>query len=114
MDTIEERPVIDASIEVAVENEQHEYYAAGETIIQQGDSSRHACKLIAGEAKVFKSGDVIGTIRPGEIFGAIAALTSARRAASVIANGSCVVQRIERRKFLAMIKLDPGLLAKIK
>ena len=110
MDSICEEPGIDVSIE----NDKHAYFLSGESILKEGESSHHAYQLIAGTAKVFRGGDVIATLRAGEYFGSIAAMTSSKRNATVIAETNCVAQRIERKRFLAMVKMDPDMLKKMK
>ena len=88
-------------------------YKSGEAIIRNGDDSLYALKLLSGTAKVLKRGDVVATIRPGEYFGAIAAITGNRRHATVVAAGTCVVEMIPDATFREMITEDPALLDKI-
>lgn len=88
-------------------------YDTGQSILAYGDDSQYACKLISGTAKVMKAGDVIATISSGEYFGAIAALTGSRRAATVVASERCIVERISKHKFKLMIQTEPEVLDKI-
>ena len=88
-------------------------YKSGEAIIRNGDDSLYALKLLSGTAKVLKRGDVVATIRPGEYFGAIAAITGNRRHATVVAAGTCVVEMIPDATFRELITRNPELLDKI-
>lgn len=88
-------------------------YDSGDAIIVDGDSSNFACKLLSGTAKVIRQGDVVATIRPGEYFGAIAAITGSRRSATVVASSRCVVEKIDEKTFKSLIQKNPDLLDKI-
>ncbi len=98
--------------EVAV-SKQVDFFQTGEEILKIGESSKHACKLISGTAKVMRNGDVVATIKAGEYFGAIAALTGQKRSATVYAADQCVVEKISKHKFRLMLQTEPGLLDKI-
>ena len=106
---------INVASRTAVENHGRQIlaYEAGETIIRLGEDSRYACRLISGTARVLRDGDVVATVRPGEIFGAIAAITGGKRIASVIAADNCIVELIEERDFKNMLQEDASLLDKI-
>ncbi|MGB5325031.1 MAG: cyclic nucleotide-binding domain-containing protein [Pseudomonadales bacterium] len=88
-------------------------YETGEQILSHGEDSQFACKLVSGTAKVIRAGDVVATIEVGQYFGAIAALTGKRRAATVVASERCVVERISKHKFKLMIQTRPELLNQI-
>ena len=88
-------------------------YETGQQIIEYGENSQFACKLISGTAKVLREGDVVATIAAGEYFGAIAALTGNKRAATVVASERCIVERISKHKFKLMIQTQPELLNRI-
>ncbi len=88
-------------------------YETGQQILEFGEDSQFACRLLSGTAKILRSGDVVATIGAGQYFGAIAALTGNKRAATVVASERCVVQRISKHKFRLMIQTNPELLDKI-
>lgn len=113
MDTQFDSTELDASKLINRKGLQLVTYASGETIIYNGDDSNHACKLLAGTAKVIREGDVVATIRPGEYFGAIAAITGGKRSATVVAVEHCVVELIDEKDFKVMIENDPELLNKL-
>lgn len=88
-------------------------FETGQTILKNGENSQHACKLVSGTAKIIRSGDVVATLSTGDYFGAIAALTGNRRAATVVASERCVVEIISKHKFKLLIQTQPDLLDKI-
>ncbi|MBT8138622.1 MAG: cyclic nucleotide-binding domain-containing protein [Gammaproteobacteria bacterium] len=88
-------------------------FETGQQILSYGDDSQFACKLVSGTAKVIRSGDVVATIVAGQYFGAIAALTGNRRAASVVASERCVVEQISKHKFRLLIQTEPQILEQI-
>ncbi len=102
----------DALIDVSYETDLGDY-KAGEIILNEGDPTDFACKLLAGTAKVIRQGDVVATIKAGEYFGAIAALTGGKRAATVVAVERCVVENITNRAFQVLLSNNPELLNKI-
>lgn len=88
-------------------------YKSGQIILKQGEKTDFACKLLVGTAKVIREGDAVMTIKAGEYFGAIAAITGAKRAATVVAIERCVVENISNEDFQVMISNNPDLLDKI-
>ena len=100
------------SYEVSYETDLHDY-KSGEIILNEGEGSRFACKLLVGTAKVIREGDVVATINAGEYFGAIAALTGGKRAATVVAVERCIVENISNKAFQVMVQNNPELLDKI-
>lgn len=100
------------SYKVSYETDLHDF-KAGEIILNEGDGSSFACKLLVGTAKVIREGDVVATIKAGEYFGAIAALTGGKRAATVIAVERCIVENISNKAFQVMVQNNPELLDKI-
>jgi CRP/FNR family cyclic AMP-dependent transcriptional regulator len=88
-------------------------YNSGQQILGYGEDSQFACRLLSGSAKVLRAGDVIGTITSGQYFGALAALTGNKRAATIIASEDCVVEHINNQTFKDMVRNTPETLDKI-
>lgn len=59
--------------------------AAGATLATQGDNAYEFFVIEAGEAEVRRGGEVIASLRPGDVFGEIGLLVTGRRTASVVA-----------------------------
>lgn len=80
----------------------------GDKIITEGDEGNFLCiieegspecrKLIDGHQKVLK------TCKPGDVFGELALLYNAKRAASVVATDRCVCWELDRDTFNAIVK----------
>lgn len=82
-------------------------FAPGETIIHQGEISDKVFTLIEGHAEAYQDGVKVGDIYEDEIFGAMAAFTSAKRTASVVAKEFSTVRAIKQEDFVELIRLQP-------
>lgn len=82
-------------------------YNEGNVIIQEGDAANEVYELMSGEAEVRVEGEQVGTIYPGELFGAMAALTQTTRTASVIASRPCMVMSIPMDHFNDLLRSQP-------
>lgn len=83
-------------------------YEPGEIIITQGERAQYVFNLTAGLADVLVDDVPVGVISPGEIFGAMAALTHADRSATVRARSRCSVVKVPTRQFTDLIKSNPA------
>ncbi|HLF97184.1 MAG TPA: cyclic nucleotide-binding domain-containing protein [Methylococcaceae bacterium] len=91
-----------------------ETVAQGATIFTEreraGRFSRQKDKMFLlqhGEVIIEAAGKKIGVIRPGEIFGELAPLTSAARSAAAIAKTPCELISLDRNQFLAGLEKKP-------
>lgn len=82
-------------------------YSQGETIIQEGDPATEVYELMSGEATVTVQGERVGQVNPGELFGAMAALTRSPRTASVVADKPCMVMSIPMEQFNELLRTQP-------
>lgn len=83
-------------------------FVEGDVIIRQGDEAEYVYTLLRGSATVsVQDGVVVGVIEEGEIFGAIAALTSQTRTATVTAASSCTVMSVPRDQFIELMHSQP-------
>jgi hypothetical protein len=83
-------------------------YEPGEIIITQGERAQYVFNMTAGLADVLVDGVSVGIISPGEIFGAMAALTHADRSATVRARSRCSVVKVPTSQFSDLIKRNPA------
>ncbi len=83
-------------------------YEPGEVIITQGERAQYVFNLTAGLADVLVDDVPVGIISPGEIFGAMAALTHADRSATVRARSRCSVVKVPNSQFTDLIKTNPA------
>jgi CRP-like cAMP-binding protein len=68
-------------------------FAAGQTIVKQGDSGVGFYLIVAGQARVAKGGRTVATLGPGQFFGEMALLDDQPRTADVVAEApvNCLV-----------------------
>lgn len=83
-------------------------YEPGEIIITQGERAQYVFNMTAGLADVLVDDVSVGIISPGEIFGAMAALTHADRSATVRARSRCSVVKVPTSQFTDLIKSNPS------
>lgn len=83
-------------------------YEPGEIIITQGERAQYVFNMTAGLADVLVDDVPVGIISPGEIFGAMAALTHADRSATVRARSRCSVVKVPTSQFTDLIKSNPA------
>lgn len=88
-------------------------YLAGDKIIEQGSAGRDVYTLISGHADVSVDGVAVGEILPDEIFGALAALTSLPRTATVTARTDSIVLSVPAEKFRELIQRRPHMVQKL-
>lgn len=84
-------------------------FAAGETIIQQGDPADLVYTLIEGSADALRDGIKVGEIHQNEIFGALAVFARQTRLASVVARTDCTVMMVNKDDFIQLIYEQPQL-----
>lgn len=88
-------------------------YNQGDIIIKEGDNDNEVFTLITGSADVWVGSTQVGSIKPDEIFGAIAALTGTLRTASVIATSSCTVLVVPSERFHSLLCNRPATAEKL-
>ena len=70
-------------------------YKQGTTILKENEKGNYFFIVILGQVQVERKGEVIALIDRGNCFGEMAALTSQKRTASIVANEDSVVIRID-------------------
>ncbi len=83
----------------------------GEEIIGEGMETYNVYFILSGEAWVFKKrfgkNYRVGTLKKGDIFGAIAAITKSSRSATVIAGTDIEIGLMNKEDFLIILKKLP-------
>lgn len=88
-------------------------FRKGDVIINEGDNDNEVFTLITGAAEVKVGNTLVGTIKPDEIFGAIAALTGTLRTASVVAASNCTVLVVPSERFHNLLCTRPATAEKL-
>lgn len=89
------------------------YVAAGEELIEQGDEGREAFVLVRGTLEVHRSykgqaeDEVLALLGPGALFGEMALVSEAPRAAGVRAKDTACVLAIERESLESLAEKAP-------
>jgi CRP-like cAMP-binding protein len=89
---------LDAVARVASERE----FAAGETLMAEGDFGHSLFLVEAGTADVLADGTKVGDVGPGDVVGEVAVLASGRRTASVVATSPVRVIAVFKRDVWAL------------
>jgi CRP-like cAMP-binding protein len=82
-------------------------YAVGKVIIQEGVSGVFIYVVLDGAVEIAVQNNVVGTIKPGGIFGEMALITREERVATAIAATDCVLLAISRNVFLDLVCANP-------
>ena len=82
-------------------------FPPGRLIIEEGMEPKEVFTLLNGSADVFVRGKKVGSVKTGEIFGAISATLQTMRSASVRATTPCIVSAVRKEDFLSVIRTHP-------
>ena len=82
-------------------------FAAGETLISEGDFGHCLFLIEEGAAEVSVDGASVGRIGPGEVVGEVAVLASGRRTASVVATSPIRAISIFKRDVWGLERTAP-------
>ena len=88
-------------------------FKPGQTIVQEGMLGETMFVVLSGEAVVMHGQRRLGTLRPGDHFGELAAIDGSPRSASVTALTPVAAIRLFRRTLFSMLKAEPQLSLKI-
>jgi CRP-like cAMP-binding protein len=81
--------------------------APGETLFKEGDSGNAMFALLEGEMDVIVGGKVVENSTRGAILGEMALIDQSTRDATVVARESSRLAKIDQRRFLHLIQLNP-------
>ena len=86
----------------------------GKVIVKEGDFANHFMAIEEGTAKVTRSGEKVGDLSSGDIFGEIGLLDKERRSATVEATARVRLIKIERWELQRMKTKLPHLYKRIE
>lgn len=84
-------------------------YETGDVIIREDEPSQEVYEMIMGSASVVANGVSLSKVQSGEVFGELSFFTGLKRTATVTALVPCLVQAIDQRQFLRIMKYRPAL-----
>lgn len=89
-----------------------ESFEAGATVFSEGDKGGLFKRdkmyvLILGEIEMVAQNKVIGSVKPGEVFGEMAVIAGAARTATAKAKGQCTVIALDEKQFEAALQHKP-------
>jgi CRP-like cAMP-binding protein len=82
-------------------------FAAGETLMSEGDFGHCLFLVETGSADVSVDGETVGQVGPGDVIGEVAVLRSGRRTASVVATSAMRVIAFFKRDVWALERSAP-------
>jgi CRP/FNR family transcriptional regulator, cyclic AMP receptor protein len=88
-------------------------FKPGQAIVEEGMLGETMFVILSGEAVVMHGRRRLGTVRPGDHFGELAAIDGAPRSATVVAVTPVTANRLFRRTLFTMLKAEPQLSLKI-
>ncbi len=83
-------------------------YAAGKMIMQEGSAGALMYVVLEGRVAITIKGGLVGRAGPGGVFGEMALVDQATRAATAIAETDCNLLAINRPTFLQLVKTSPA------
>jgi CRP-like cAMP-binding protein len=87
-------------------NGRHQF-SAGETIFSEGEEANEVFIIVSGAVEFFLKGARIGEEKEGGLVGEMALVNETVRSATAVAKSECVLDTIDRDRFLALIKQSP-------
>jgi CRP/FNR family cyclic AMP-dependent transcriptional regulator len=83
------------------------HYAAGQTVVREGDPATVLYLIVGGHADVQQNGKTVGSMGPGEFFGELALIESHGRTATVVAEDELDCLLISAWEFKASLEEHP-------
>ena len=88
--------------------------APGRRLTTEGAAGQEFVVLESGAAEVFKHGERVATLGPGDFVGEIALLTGRPRSVTVVVTEPSLVLVIERHRFLDLVDRLPGVRSRLE
>ena len=88
--------------------QQPQAFPAGKMIMQEGASGAFLYVVLDGKVAITIKGGLVGRAGPGGVFGEMALVDQATRAATAVAETDCTLLAINRAAFLQLVKTSPA------
>ena len=83
-------------------------FTAGQTIINAGESGVLMYVPREGRVAITADGRTLERVGPGGVFGEMALVDSAKRAANAVAETDCALMAVNRKQFLELVQTNPA------
>jgi CRP-like cAMP-binding protein len=87
--------------------------ASGKHLVDQGDESHNLFVILEGKAEVFKSGQPVAELGPGDFFGELGAVEETARSATVVSKTRMRLLTISTRDVQRLKESAPGVLEEL-
>lgn len=101
-------PLAPATVEALAFEATPERFAAGQVVVEQGDTSDRFFVIVSGTVRASADGRVLRELGPGDYFGEIGLLHDVPRTATITALSDLVVEGLGRTGFLAAVQGHRG------
>ena len=83
-------------------------FTAGQSIFKAGESGMLMYLPREGRIAITADGRTLEHVRPGGVFGEMALVDSAKRAANAVAETDCALMAVNRKQFLELVQTNPA------
>ncbi len=94
-------------LEQVLRTAREQHYAAGQTVVREGDPATVLYLIVSGHAAVEQEGRRVGGMGPGEFFGELALIEEHGRTATVVAEDELDCLLISAWEFRASLEEHP-------
>ncbi len=87
--------------------EEYQSFIIGQAIFREGDPGDSLYIVAEGQVDIVKGGQTLETVGSGGMLGEFALIDDKPRSATAIARTDCLLARVSRQHFLALIQRTP-------
>ena len=84
-----------------------QFFAAGDVILREGDPGETMYAVQRGQVRIEHDGQVLAVLGAGSIFGEMALIDHAPRAATAVAETDCTLVPVDRHHFQYLVHETP-------
>jgi CRP/FNR family cyclic AMP-dependent transcriptional regulator len=93
--------------DLSLTSESQVVFKPGQTVFKEGEPGDFMYILLEGTVEVQVQGKVVGAFEPVEAFGEMAVIDPSPRSATVVASTNCRLARINKGRFLILVRNRP-------
>ena len=84
------------------------YLKPGEAIFKEGEAAKELYVIKSGQVEIQLGNRLLATLETNDIFGEMALIDDAPRAASVVATTLCRLVAVDRKRFHSLVQSNPA------